>query len=186
MDYTEQIWLNLERNLKSFILSKIQNIDDAEDLLQEVFIRIHSNIENVKDQTKIQSWIYQITRNLIIDYFRENQKFNELQPEIEEMEEVSLPGSIMEDALEDMIRMMDKMPTEYCEALCLIELQGLSQLEYAQRIGISYSGAKSRVQRSRKLLKEMLLNCCHYEFDKYGTVLDITPNCCCCHPTGLK
>jgi RNA polymerase sigma-70 factor, ECF subfamily len=78
--------------------------------------------------------------------------------------------------------MMDDLPPEYCEALCLTELEGLSQKEYAERIRIPYSSAKSRVQRSRKLLRDMLLKCCHYEFDKYGTVLSISKNCCCCNP----
>lgn len=184
MNKTEQIWTNLEDKLKSFIVSKIHNKDDAEDLLQEVFIKIHSNIEKVKDDTKIQSWIYQITRNLIIDYYRGKQKVTDSDSVLTEIEEDIFPATQMEDALEDMIKMMDALPPENCEALCLTELQGLSQIEYAQRIGISYSGAKSRVQRSRKLLKDMLMNCCHYEFDKYGTVLNITPaTCCCCHPS---
>jgi len=77
---------------------------------------------------------------------------------------------------------MDDLPPENCEALCMTEIEGLSQIEYAQKVGISYAAAKSRVQRSRKMLRDMLMNCCHYQFDKYGTVLDITPNksCCCC------
>ena len=78
--------------------------------------------------------------------------------------------------------MMNNLPPEYCEALCLTELEGLSQKDYAEKIGISYSGAKSRVQRARKILKDMLMNCCHYEFDKYGTVIGIHPvECCCCN-----
>jgi RNA polymerase sigma-70 factor (ECF subfamily) len=188
MNKTEQIWINLEDKLKSFIISKTHNKDDAEDLLHEVFIRIHSNIDQVKDDTRIQSWIYQITRNQIIDYYRGNHAVTDSNSEIPEAVEDIFPTDQMEDALEDMIKMMDHLPAEYCEALCLTELQGMSQIEYAQRIGISYSGAKSRVQRSRKLLKDMLLNCCHYEFDKYGTVLNITPVtcCCCCHPGKLN
>jgi RNA polymerase sigma-70 factor (ECF subfamily) len=91
--------------------------------------------------------------------------------------------TMMETAVSDMIQMMDNMPAAYCEALCLTELEGLSQAEYAEKMGIPYSSAKSRIQRSRKLLQEMLMKCCHYHFDKYGTVLQITPgNCCCCKP----
>ncbi len=88
----------------------------------------------------------------------------------------------MDEAVQDMIGMMNDLPPEYCEALCLTELEGLSQKEYAEKIGIPYSSAKSRVQRSRILLKDMLMRCCHYEFDKYGTILSISQNCCCCSP----
>ena len=52
--------------------------------------------------------------------------------------------------------------------------------EYAVKAGISYSGAKSRVQRARIMLKDMLMQCCHYQFDKYGTVFDIQQKCRCC------
>ena len=182
MEGIEKIWLNFEDKLKAFILGKVKDNAVAEDILQEVFIKIHLKIDTLKDETKFKPWIYQITRNQIIDYFRSNKK--ELLNDHSEtnIEEELTDNKVMEEALLDMIKMMDDLPSEYCEALCLTELEGLSQKEYAEKIGISYSGAKSRVQRSRKMLKDMLMNCCHYEFDKYGTVFNISPkHCCCCH-----
>jgi RNA polymerase sigma-70 factor, ECF subfamily len=181
---TEQIWLNLSANLKSFILSKISDKAAAEDILQEVFIRMHLRIDTLKDHTKLKPWLYQITRNLIADYYRDHKKENHLIYIESETDDNNADLKLMEKAIQDMIKMMDDLPAEYCEALCLTELEGLSQVVYAERIGIPYSSAKSRVQRSRKLLKEMLMKCCHYHFDKYGTVLSIAPNnCCCCNPT---
>jgi RNA polymerase sigma-70 factor, ECF subfamily len=60
-------------------------------------------------------------------------------------------------------------------------LRKLSQKDYAKKTGISYSGAKSRVQRAKIKLKDLLMKCCHYQFDKYGTVIGIYPaGCCCC------
>lgn len=73
----------------------------------------------------------------------------------------------MLEAVNDMINMMDSFPAEYCEALCLTEIAGLSQKAYAEKVGITYSCAKSRVQRARKLLKDMMMRCCHYQFDVY-------------------
>jgi len=177
----EEIWLKFEDKLRSFTLSKVHDITVTDDLLQELFIKIHDNIDSVTDQTKIQSWIYQICRNLINDHFRNiKKKLNHSQKfEIEEFENVE---DFMSETLTDMIKMMKDLSPEYCEALCLTELDGLSQKEYAEKIGISYSGAKSRIQRARKKLKDLLMNCCHYEFDKYGTIISINPtNCCCCN-----
>jgi RNA polymerase sigma-70 factor (ECF subfamily) len=88
----------------------------------------------------------------------------------------------MDKAISDMIGMMENLPPGYCEALCLTEIEGMSQKEYAEMKGLSYSGAKSRVQRAREELKQMLLQCCHYQFDKYGTVFNIESLCCCCCP----
>jgi RNA polymerase sigma-70 factor (ECF subfamily) len=89
----------------------------------------------------------------------------------------------MDAAISDMLKMMNELPSEYCEALCLTEIDGMTQKQYAKKKGLSYSGAKSRVQRARLMLKDMLLKCCHYQFDKYGTVFDIQPKCCCCCET---
>lgn len=183
MGKSEKIWIQFEDKLRSFILAKINDRHVAEDILQEVFIRMHSNIDTLRDETKIQSWIYQITRNLIIDHLRKTSRPGQEQEAADHGCEEDQPDGFMDEALRDMINMMERMPPEYCEALCLTEIEGMSQLEYANRIGISYSGAKSRVQRSRKMLKDMLMNCCHYEFDRYGTVMNISPlKCCCCNP----
>lgn len=183
MDKIEITWLSLKDKLNSFILSKVPDKAVAEDILQEVFIKLHSKIDTLRDDTKFQPWIYQITRNLIADYFRNLKRENFQNHYIPVLEEEDPGNELMAETLSDMIKMMDDMPAEYCEALCMTELEGLSQKEYAQKIGISYSGAKSRVQRARSLLKDMLMNCCHYQFDVYGTVLSNSPNnCCCCNP----
>ena len=176
----EDIWAKFEDRLKSFILSRISDEMATEDILQEVFIKIHSNIDTLKEDSKIQSWIFQITRNSMNDYFRSIKKANQHLPIPEEVEEDN-SSELMADTLKDMVKMMDELPAEDCEALCLTELGGLSQKDYAKKTGISYSGAKSRVQRAKIKLKDLLMKCCHYQFDKYGTVIGIYPaGCCCC------
>jgi len=177
----EEIWLKLETNLRAFILSKVHDGSIADDLLHELFIKIHANIDKVNDRTKLQAWVYQICRNLIIDHFRGLRKEQEPEALTTEDEWAENGDDFMSETLEDMIQMMSVLPPEYCEALCLTQLEGMSQIAYAEKIGISYTGAKSRVQRARKMLKDLLMKCCHYEFDKYGTIIGISPsNCCCC------
>ena len=176
----EELWLKLGNKLKAFILSKVHDDSTADDILQEVFLKIHTKIDTVKDDTKIQSWIYQLTRNLIIDHFRSIQKERPILPNLFEKEE-DTDDEFMVETLQDLAKMMNDLPAEYCDALCSTELGGMIQKAYAEKIGISYSGAKARVQRGKKMLKDMLMKCCHYQFDKYGTVIGIYPaNCCCC------
>jgi RNA polymerase sigma-70 factor (ECF subfamily) len=182
----EELWKQFSSALRTFIMSKVKSEAEADDILQNVYLKIHDNIQSLKDESKIQSWIYQITRNLITDYYRSEKRM----PKPEELKTEALISSsdtkFMDKAVRDMLEMMEEMPPEYCEALRMTELEGISQKEYAERKGLSYSGAKSRVQRARILLKDMLLNCCHYQFDKYGTVFDIQTNCCCCCISGEK
>jgi RNA polymerase sigma-70 factor (ECF subfamily) len=64
--------------------------------------------------------------------------------------------------------------------LVLTEYQGLTQKELGERLGLSFSGAKSRVQRAREKLKQQLLACCHFELDRRGHVINYQPKCQCC------
>ncbi len=179
----EHIWVDFAGKLKSFIISKVRSEQIAEDILQDVFIKIHGSIDQLRDETKVQSWIYQITRNSIVDYFRIVKKENNLSQHNFENEDEELDDGFMTEAIRDMIKMMDDLPPKYCEALCLTELDGMSQKAYTEKIGISYSRAKSRVQRAKVMLRDNLMKCCHYQFDKYGTMFNIQPvKCCCCHP----
>ena len=177
----DQSWDVFRSKLKSFILSKVQDSDDADDILQEVFIRMHTRIDSLKEKEKLQPWLFQITRNLISDHYRMKKKIISFSTNDVNNETDDTDQEIIQEATRDMIQMMENLPPEYCEALCLTELQGMSQTDYATKTGIPYSTAKSRVQRSRTMLRNMLMRCCHYEFDKYGTVLSIAPaGCCCC------
>lgn len=174
-----QLWNEFSSGLRTFILSKVKNESDTDDILQDVYLKIHDNISSLNDHTRFKSWVYQITRNLIFDHFRA-QRHNEDETSINNLITISTPGDFMDAAISDMIKMMEELSPEYCQALCMTEIEGMDQKEYAEKTGQSYSGARSRVQRARKMLKDMLLNCCHYQFDKYGTVIDIQPKCCCC------
>lgn len=177
---TEEIWKKFGSRLMSFIRSKIRDEDEAKDIFQEVFLKIHTKIDMLNDETKIQSWLFQITRNQIIDYYRSHKANDNRVKLLSDLSEEE-PDDFMLEAVEDMIGMMDALPAEYCEALCSTEIAGMSQKAYAKKTGITYSCAKSRVQRARKMLKDMLMRCCHYQFDVYGTVIGIYPaNCCCC------
>ena len=190
----ELLWNHLHDRLHRFICSRLPDEDDAEDILQDVFLRIHDRIDTVRDVQKLESWIYQIARNSIVDYYRRRRSLVSLSdlPDGSESElgEASVgPGPEDKDADEDPIvqsltadirEIVQSLPEPYREALLLTEDQGLSQKELAEQLGISLSGAKSRVQRARQKIKDALLSCCHFEFDARGLVYDYRAHCCAC------
>jgi RNA polymerase sigma-70 factor, ECF subfamily len=180
MSGIEKTWIVLEEKLRNFILSKVHDREITNDILQDVFVRVHTRIGTLRNNDKIHSWIYQITRNLITDYFRTKSGQKMEMPDTKDPDEDTDQLKLIEESVRDMVEMMDNLPPEYCEALCMTELEGMNQKDYAVKAGISYSGARSRVQRAKVILKDRLLKCCHYIFDKYGTVIEITPHCCCC------
>jgi RNA polymerase sigma-70 factor (ECF subfamily) len=177
----EILWNQIHLRLCRFICSHIPDEDDAEDILQEVFVRIHTHLETVREMDKMESWIYQIARNSINDYYRSRRKLVAL-PEL-----AVLDDYVEEDTAESLApsirEIVQSLPEPYRQALILTEYQGLSQKDMADRLGISLSGAKSRVQRARQKIKDILMQCCHFEFDARGIVYDYRQHCCCCEKT---
>jgi len=177
---TTELWHRFSDNLRRFILNKVKDEALADDLLQETFIRIHSKIDNLRDEDKVQSWVFQIARNLTNDYYRKANPILVAEvPEIVDAEPE--PDEAMTETIRDMVLFMKDLPEQDCQALCQIEFAGISVKDYAENTGISYTAAKSRVARARHKLSDLLMNCCHYEFDKYGTVIGYHPIHCCCN-----
>lgn len=67
---TEAIWDNFHSSIFAFIRKRVESEEVAEDILQDVFLKIHRTLPTLKDGKKIQSWVFQITRNAIIDHYR--------------------------------------------------------------------------------------------------------------------
>lgn len=169
----ENIWHEFAVKLGRFIRARVADPATAEDILQDVFVKIQARLGSLEDPAKLQGWLYLIARNAIIDHYRARKETTEV-PE-------SLPAELPEDDMEleglkaSFRRMIYSLPEPYRDALVLTEFEGLTQKELAERLGISLSGAKSRVQRGREQLKEMLHECCSFEFDRRGRVIDCTP-----------
>ncbi len=169
MKATEDIWHEYQSRLAAFIRSKVAE-DTVDDLLQEVFMKIHLRIDSLKDDTKLESWLYQITRNAITDYYRTKRMSEELpewleQPQPKEEESIRKELSA---CLEPMVR---ELPDKYRTAIELSEIENKTQKEVAEKEGISLSGAKSRVQRGRAILKTMLDDCCQFEVNQKHQVV---------------
>jgi RNA polymerase sigma-70 factor (ECF subfamily) len=171
----EAIYSDFHNKLHNFIAARVPDPETAEDILQDVYLKIHAHIDGLRDSDRLESWIYQITRNAIIDYYRR------ARPQAELPESLASPLDEQPDAVSELATsvkgMLGCLPEKYRQALELTELQGLSQVELATRLDITVSGAKSRVQRARQKLKEAFLDCCHFEFDRLGQVVDYHPKC---------
>jgi RNA polymerase sigma-70 factor (ECF subfamily) len=147
---------------------------DAEDILQDVFVKVQRGLGSLRSADKTEAWVYQIARNAITDHYRTRRPTEDLPRDLPQPEDAT--GEEGRAALLAAFRrMIDALPEPYREAVRLVELDGLTQRELAARLGISHSGAKSRVQRGRTLLKDMLLECCRIELDRRGGIVDCQP-----------
>lgn len=167
--------------LYGFLYRRVRDAAVAEDLVQDVLVKAYLQQRTLKQPAKLRSWLYQMTRHTLIDYFRLHKSWEplpdnltETDPEDEQRAEHSLAQCL--------VPLLAALPEPYSAALRLAELEGAKHQQVASQLGLSLSGAKSRVQRGRKLLRDMVLQCCRVELDRRGGVVDYepTPTCGCC------
>lgn len=162
-------WPSTRRQLKNFVYHRVNDSAAADDIVHEVFLKVHSGIHQLKNPERLNGWVYQITRNAITDYFRNKRKLvaPSDQPFIQEAEENEFNECVANCLQEE----LKTLPSKYREALELAELGNLPQTELASRLAISYSGAKSRVQRARQMLKDKMDEKYTIKTDPYGNVI---------------
>ena len=176
MPSTDSVWSQLNSDLRRFIRHRVSDEHVAEDLLQEVFVRIHQHVNSLADADRLMAWVYQIARNVIHDHYRRPaSSIGSLSNAdlAEERDDQSAQSHCPPAAWMD--ELITQLPDRYREAVSLSEIQGLKQQEIADRLSLSLSGAKSRIQRGRAMLKALLDQCCKFEFDRRGNLIDIEP-----------
>ncbi len=177
---TEILWKEFSSKLRNYVRRKVSNPSLVDDILQDIFIKIHLNSDKIGESPNISGWIYTIARNTVIDHYKKK-KLDSIQLDDESTGKEKEECDASCDIAYGLKDMAERLPALYREALSLYEFEGLSFIELSKKLGISVSGAKSRVQRARAMLKDILMNCCHFSFDKYGTIIDYHPiTCCCC------
>jgi RNA polymerase sigma-70 factor (ECF subfamily) len=176
---TEDIWNEFSGKLRGFILKRISEPADAEDILQDVFVKLHTRIDTLRDSSRLAPWLYRIARNTIVDHYRARQPVVPM-PETLTIDDEPDESDAATDIASGLVGMVASLPDRYQQAIVLSEFEGLTQQETADRLGLSLSGAKSRVQRGRDMLRDQLLDCCHFEFDRQGRPIDYTPRPDCC------
>jgi RNA polymerase sigma-70 factor (ECF subfamily) len=165
-------WHQHEAELRSWLRQRLGNPVDAEDLLQDLFIKALRQGERFCTIVNARAWLFEVARNTVADRLRLTR------------ETVELPVNLTADAEEAIAidslaaclpRVLSELSVEDREAITLCDLEGLPQAEYARLKGLSLPGAKSRVQRARKRLREQLTRACQVRFDAGGQVSDFVP-----------
>lgn len=193
------IWLQVPHGLRAFIARRVVNDAEVEDILQEVFLRMHRRLDSLKDPRRLVSWVFQITRHAIADYYRVPERQREVPAGLAaDMDAAhSLPlghltrpsadsGQLREELAACLRPMIERLSSQYREAVTLVELEGLTQNAAAKRLGLSVSGMKSRVQRGRRQLKRMLEECCVIHLDRRRSVAEYAVRDPQCNPCSVS
>jgi RNA polymerase sigma-70 factor (ECF subfamily) len=171
-------WQELHANLRAFIARRVRNQADVDDLVQRVLLRILTGVGALRDADRLHAWVYRTARNVITDHYRSASTGREVaEGDVDDLAAIGLEAPAEDEAtalrelavcLAPMVR---QLPPVYREAVTLADLEGLTQVEAAGRLGLSVSGMKSRVQRGRKQLRAVLEACCRVDLDSQGSIV---------------
>lgn len=163
------VWNAMNDRLTNFVIGKVKDPDLTKDIVQDVFLKAFTKFDTLKNKEKLVSWIYQITRNEIVSHFRKLK----LDTSNDTIEAVEYSNDSLTSELSHCISpFINSLPEKYKQAIIMADIENISQKEIAERLNISYSGAKSRVQRGRELLKSSYEQCCEISTDVYGDIID--------------
>ena len=164
----------LEARLRPYIARRVASAADTDDVIQEIFVRLHRGIGELGDAERFGPWVYRIAEHAVADHFRARRRH----PLTEAGALEATPAASNEpddDVLlgelgECVALFVSRLPSPYREAVTLTELEGMTQKDAAEMLGISVSGMKSRVQRARARIREMFESCCEVTLDARGRV----------------
>lgn len=169
-------WSQVQNELKGFVYKRVKDKALTEDIVHDVFLKVQTKIQQLQETDKIFGWIYQITRNTIIDHYRKSAKI--IDPKDIDWE--STPTNYNDCVTDALNELIPTLPDKYRIPLEMTELQNMSQVEVAEKLNLSYTAAKARVQRARQMLKEKINKVLVVKTDGYGNVIVChNKNSCC-------
>jgi RNA polymerase sigma-70 factor (ECF subfamily) len=168
----------LEQKLRPFVARRVP-APDVDDVLQDVFVRLHQSLSQLRDEDRFGPWLYRVARSAISERLRQRDRHPLSREEAVEVpdheaEPESEPSGANELA-NYVVSLITQLPSPYREALTLTELEGVTQAAAAEMLGITLSAMKSRVQRGREKLRELIDACCKIDLDVRQRVIDCEP-----------
>jgi RNA polymerase sigma-70 factor (ECF subfamily) len=175
METIQDIWTDLGTTLRRFIGRRVNDAHAADDIAQDVMLKVQTQLDALPADDKLPAWVFAVARNAIVDHYRSRAVRDHAS--LDGLEPVEDAGGdeerdVMRELTPCLVRMVEQLPEPYRGAMKRADFDGLSQQALADREGISLSGAKSRVQRARQMMREMIHDCCRIEQDGRGNVVD--------------
>lgn len=166
LDYNE-----VSFRIRNYISKLTSDKEVINDVLQEVLVKVHTSIATLKDSEKLDAWLKRIVYTTLMDIYRKKQK--EQTDMIFDLEDDSEPENEGNVALmECILSLLHMLTDEQRELLEAVEVKGISQSDYARKHNMPLSTVKSKVQRARQKIRELVKSNCLLTNDKYGNVID--------------
>ncbi|WP_046866954.1 sigma-70 family RNA polymerase sigma factor [Microvirga massiliensis] len=148
--------LSYAQSLRSFAVSLTRNVEQAEDLLQETILKALSNQDRFMPGSNLRAWLFTILRNLFHSSYRKSRREVEDPQGAHADTLITIPDQMAKLDMQDFEAALAKIPRDQREALMLVGAEGLTYEEVAQVLGVKVGTIKSRVNRARNQLAELL------------------------------
>jgi RNA polymerase sigma-70 factor (ECF subfamily) len=168
----------LEAKLRPFVAQRVSP-SDVDDVLQDIYLRVQRGVSMIRDDERFGPWVYRVARSAIAEQRRTRARHP--LPEGDAPEAGTDAGEPIDEPTAEeklaaaVVPFIATLASPYREALTLTELEGLTQQQAADMLGISLSGMKSRVQRGRARLRELFEECCVIALDARGRPISCEP-----------
>lgn len=177
------LWERFNGALEGFVRNRIADPDAADDVLQDIYLKLHDRAASLRDEDKVTGWVFTVARNTVIDHYRARGRQPKQALEVPQVaaeapspeDELIGPHRTWDALVDCLPALLSELPAEYREAIELVELGGLTRREAARQVGISESGMKSRVQRARAQMADRLHDWCDLALDARGTPINCMP-----------
>lgn len=167
-----QAWTAHEAELRGWLRRKLGNPAEADDLLQDLFLKALRQGERFCEVHNARAWLFEVARNTLADHLRVARHTVELP---DDLATTSDEPDAVDTLTACLPRVLSELSAEDREAITLCDLQGMAQADFARVAGLSLSGAKSRVQRARQRLRERMTLACQVQLNHAGQVNDFVP-----------
>lgn len=172
MNCVQQAWREHEAELRGYLRRRMAHPADADDLLQEVFLKALRQGRAFCEIAQVRAWLFQVARNALADRLRLRREEVELPQDLTADADERAPVETLDQCLP---RVLGELAAQDREALVLCDLERLPQEEYARRKGIALPAAKSRIRRARKRLRARMTEVCRVALDQAGHVDSFVP-----------
>ena len=170
--------VDLAGPLRRFVRRRVADAHAADDIAQEVMLKLHTNVDALPAGERLAAWMYRTARNAIVDHYRA--RAVRAHADVAEADSIAAADDprgepqLIAELSGCLRRMVERLDEPYRQALKLADLERLTQHEIARHAGISLSGVKSRVQRGRRQLRAMIDACCRVEIGRRGSVVSVS------------
>ncbi|WP_158966600.1 sigma-70 family RNA polymerase sigma factor [Paraglaciecola sp. L3A3] len=160
-----------ESELRAFLRKRVSNVIVAEDLLQEVILRLVQQGHKFCSISQPRAWLFRVTRNVLVDYNRQQKQTVELSSDICQPEHDFDSITLLSECVS---RNLARLPESDKDIVECCDLSNNTVKNYAQTQGISLPAAKARLLRVRQRLRDAIEQHCHVQFDENGKVCGYT------------